>query len=183
MPPLSKRTRGRFVEFAAEGVLAQIKRAYEAEDFEPVSEELVSESGQRRTLAGRYEAAASDPSTHDRLVNVYLDAVEMWGRGSAGELTASASTLIRSLQNAGVDVSGDGRLLGPSRPRTKTFPVAAPGGKLFISHSVRDAELANALMEMLRLGTDIKALASSSAPCLRRECPPGSTSWTTCARS
>jgi hypothetical protein len=110
---ISKRTKYKFGEFAtAFAVLRQIDDVFVAEDFEPVENYSELASGMRRSLVAGYHAAIdfSDPAQLGRLIRVYADAIDSWGRDDAGELVPAARDMIRSLQRDGVPISDEGDL-------------------------------------------------------------------------
>lgn len=110
---ISKRTKYKFAEFATGfAVLRQIDDVFVAEDFEPVENYSDLASGMRRSLVAGYHAAIdfSDPAQLGRLVRVYADAINSWGRDEAGELAPAARDMIRSLQRDGVPISDEGDL-------------------------------------------------------------------------
>jgi len=110
---ISKRTKYKFGEFAtAFAVLRQIDAVFMAEDFEPVENYSELASGMRRSLVAGYHAAIdfSDPEQLGRLIRVYAEAIDSWGRDESGELVAAARDMIRSLQRDGVPISDDGDL-------------------------------------------------------------------------
>jgi hypothetical protein len=110
---ISKRTKYKFGEFAtAFAVLRQIEDVFVAEDFEPVENYSELANGMRRSLVAGYHAAVdfSDPVQLGRLIRVYADAINSWGRDDSGELVPAARDMIRSLQRDGVPISDDGDL-------------------------------------------------------------------------
>lgn len=113
---ISKRTRRRFADFASDfAVLRLIDDVFEAEDFTPQPDYTGTEYGQRRTLVGSYHANidTNDPVQLARLVNVYLDAINSWGRTSEGSLHSDALELLKSLRQDGIPVSDVGELSAP----------------------------------------------------------------------
>jgi Abortive infection C-terminus len=110
---ISKRTKYKFGEFAtAFAVLRQIEDVFVAEDFEPVENYSELANGMRRSLVAGYHAAVdfSDPVQLGRLIRVYADAINFFGRDDSGELVPAARDMIRSLQRDGVPISDDGDL-------------------------------------------------------------------------
>jgi hypothetical protein len=110
---ISKRTRFKFGEFAtAYAVLRDIERVFMAEDFEPVSDYESLDSGMRRSLVAGYLAGIdlSDPVQLGRLLRVFVDAIDSWGRDEHGELVTDAKDMIRSLQRDGVPIDDEGEL-------------------------------------------------------------------------
>jgi hypothetical protein len=110
---ITKRTRYKFGEFTTDrAVLRQIDHVFMAEDFEPVENYSGLANGMRRSLVAGYHAAIdfSDPAQLGRLIRVYADAINSWGRDEKGELEATARDMIRSLQRDGVPITDDGDL-------------------------------------------------------------------------
>lgn len=110
---ISKRTRFKFGEFATGfAVLREIDRVFMAEDFEPVPNYENLDSGMRRSLVAGYLAGIdmSDPAQVGRLVRVFADAVDSWGRDADGNYLPAARDMIRSLQRDGVPLDDDGNL-------------------------------------------------------------------------
>jgi hypothetical protein len=110
---ISRRTRFKFGEFAtAYAVLRDIERVFMGEDFEPVADYDNLDSGVQRSLVAGYHAAIdlSDPAQLGRLIRVYVDAINSWGRNEQSELVPSARDIIRSLQRDGVPVDDEGEL-------------------------------------------------------------------------
>lgn len=113
---ISKRTQRMFGNFCSDyGVLRTIRDVFEGEDFAE-DEDFQDENiwGQRRTLAAAFHSGI-DPEDADqqkRLLRVYLNAIDDWGRGYVdGELNADARKLVRALQRDGAPIDGDGNLL------------------------------------------------------------------------
>ena len=110
---ISKRTRYKFGEFSSGwAVLRQIDEVFMAEDFEPVENYSDLANGMRRSLVAGYHAAIdfSDPVQLGRLMRVYADAINSWGRDDKGELVLFARDLIRSLQRDGAPITDEGDL-------------------------------------------------------------------------
>jgi hypothetical protein len=110
---VSKRTRYKFGEFATErAVLRQIDDVFIAEDFEHADPWTDFSGGQRRSLVAAYHHNIdfSEPTHLGRLIRVYTDALNSWGRDEAGELVPAARDLIRSLQRDGVPIGDEGDL-------------------------------------------------------------------------
>jgi len=110
---ISKRSRYKFGEFAsAYAVLRQIDQVFTAEDFERVEPWDELAGGQRRSLVAAYHAGVdfSDPAQLGRLVRVYTDAINAWGRNSTGEFVDEAKEMIRSLQRDDVPIEDEGEL-------------------------------------------------------------------------
>jgi len=110
---VSKRSQIKFGEFASScSVLREIDQVFASEDFEHVEPWDELASGQRRSLVAAYHANVdfSDPDQLERLVLVYVDAINTWGRDPSGEFFPSARDLVRSLQRDGVPIGEDGEL-------------------------------------------------------------------------
>jgi hypothetical protein len=124
---ISKRTRLKFGEFATDyAVLRLINQAFIMEDFEPVADYSGPEYGERRTLVAAYHAAIdfNDPTQVARLINVYLEAINTWGRDSTtNELLPGASDLAVSLRRDGVPISDQAELTGPLPPLRSARPI------------------------------------------------------------
>ena len=114
---ISKRTRRKFADFACGfAVLRLIDDVFESEDFSPIADYGGLEMGERRSLVAGYHAAIdfSDPDQVARLVKVYADALDSWGRDNqTGGFVSPARDVIRSLQRDGVPISDDGVVTGP----------------------------------------------------------------------
>lgn len=100
---------------------------YSAQGFELPSSFQLPESGQRRAVCAAAEAGVdpTDPAVAQRLLRVYLDAVDDWGRRKdlwglpdecADPLLEDARALVRALQQDGAPVDDDGRLGFGSTP-------------------------------------------------------------------
>jgi hypothetical protein len=90
---ISKRAKYKFGEFAtAFAVLRQIKDVFVAEEFEPVENYSELANCMRRSLVAGYRAAVefSDPVQLGRVIRVYADAINSWGRDDSGELVPAA---------------------------------------------------------------------------------------------
>lgn len=113
---ISKRSRLKFADFASDfAVLRLIDQVFDMEDFEPLPDYQGPEYGQRRGLVGAYHAAIdfADEDQIARLVNVYLEAINAWGRQATGDLYPAALDLIRSLRRDGVPVNDEAELTEP----------------------------------------------------------------------
>ena len=113
---ISKRTRRKFADFASDfAILRLIQDVFEAEDFAERPGYVGTEYGQRRTLVAAYHANIDmrDPAQLARLVNVYLDAINSWGRTPEGALHPAAHELLKNLRLDGIPVNDDGELTGP----------------------------------------------------------------------
>jgi Abortive infection C-terminus len=113
---ISKRTQRTFGDFCSDyGVLRTIRDAFETEDFaEDEGFEDENIWGQRRTLAAAFHNGIDPdhPEQQKRLLRVYLNAIDDWGRGYVdGELNADAKKLVRALQRDGAPIDGEGNLL------------------------------------------------------------------------
>ncbi len=111
---ISKRSRYKFADFCSDySTLRPIQQLFEAEDFVPQPDYDGPEGGQRRSLVGSFHANISvdDPAQQHRLLLVYLEAIDSWGRdATTGELVSDAVALIRSLRRDGAPIDNDGTL-------------------------------------------------------------------------
>ena len=110
---ISKRSRYKFGEFASgRGVIRQIDEVFMAEDFEHAQPWDQFDSTQRRSLVAAYHQNIdfSDAAQLGRLVRVYADAINSWGRDDKGEFFPYVQDLIRSLRRDGVPISDEGEL-------------------------------------------------------------------------
>jgi len=122
---ISRRGRQKFADFAAGlGTLSAIEDVYDAYDFRLAGNFSLPTEGQRRAMCAALEAGADpgDPQVAERLLRVYVDAIEDWGwitpswiEGTT-ELAESAKTLIRVLQRDGVPIDDEGRLIFGAGP-------------------------------------------------------------------
>jgi hypothetical protein len=84
---ISRRSRLKFADFACDfAILRLIDQAFLGEDFGSLQDYSGPEHGQRRGLVGSYHAAinVSDSDQVGRLINVYVDAINSWGRNQDG---------------------------------------------------------------------------------------------------
>jgi hypothetical protein len=119
---LSRRARQKFAEFASgHGTLNAIEDAYAAHDFLVPADFAPPSDRQRRALCNAIEATinADDPAVAERLLRVYVDAIEDWGwvhdswqsnPNDPKQLADSAKTLIAVLQRDGAPIDDEGRL-------------------------------------------------------------------------
>jgi hypothetical protein len=112
---ISRRSQLGFAEFATGwGTLMKIDLAFQSEGFEagPAPQNTV---GERRTACASYHARIDPRSDAQqrRLLNVYLDAIDSWGRAEDGSLENAATLLARSLRRDGIPIDDAGRLTGP----------------------------------------------------------------------
>jgi hypothetical protein len=145
---ISNRTKYKFAEFATGfAVLRQIENVFIAEDFEPVPNYSELASGMRRSLVAGYHAAIdfSDPAQLGRLIRVYTDAINSWGRDEKGELVADARDMIRSLQRDSVPISDDGEL---------TTTVVALNVPLSDFHRLNDPRVVQQHLERMSVNVD-----------------------------
>jgi hypothetical protein len=127
---LSRRARQKFADFATGfGTLNTIRDVYDAHDFRPPPNFSPPPDGQRRSMCAAIEADinADDPQVAERLVRVYVDAIEDWGwqhdswnapPDDPKQLVEPAKTLIRILQRDGAPVDDEGRLAFGAGPIT-----------------------------------------------------------------
>jgi Abortive infection C-terminus len=125
---LSRRSRQKFADFAAaSGTVRTIEDVYVAHGFNLPADFKLPEAGQRRAVCAAAEAGidVSDPDVAQRLLRVYLDAVDDWGRrkdvwglpaDNADPLQEDARALVRALQQDGAPVDDEGRLGFGSTP-------------------------------------------------------------------
>jgi len=127
---LSRRSQQKFADRAAGfGTVRSIENVYEAHGFSLPAGFEPTEGRARRSVCEAAEGGIdpSDPKVSDRLLHVYLDAIDDWGGstfvgfGSAAAdedpLLPDARALVRSLQRDGAPVDDDGSLvLGASAP-------------------------------------------------------------------
>jgi hypothetical protein len=133
---LSRRSQQKFADMAASlGTVRTIEDIYEAHGFVLPAGFQATEGRARRSVCEAAEAGIdlSDPTVFGRLLGVYLDAVDDWGRrgrddwfGPASDpnddpLLEDARALVPPLQRDGAPVDHDGNLvLGAAAP---TFAV------------------------------------------------------------
>ncbi len=122
---ISRRSRQKFADFAAgAGTVATIEDAYDAHDFVVPNSYRPPESGVRRALCTAIEENANlnDPVVGDRLLRVYVDAIQDWGWSTSflepggPTLGDSATALIRALQRDGAPIDKYGRLTFSAGP-------------------------------------------------------------------
>jgi hypothetical protein len=125
---LSRRSRQKFADLAAgAGTVRTIEDVYAAHGFELPVNFKPPETGQRRAVCTAAEAGvdAADPVVVQRLLRVYLDGIDDWGRrqdlwglpaDNADPLQEDARALVRALQNDGAPVDDDGKLAFGSAP-------------------------------------------------------------------
>jgi hypothetical protein len=86
---ISKRTAYKFADFCSDySTLRPIQQLFEAEDFVPKPGYDGPEGGQRRFLVASFHANIDfdDPAQQHRLLLVYLETIDSWGRDpSTGE--------------------------------------------------------------------------------------------------
>lgn len=126
---LTRRSQQKFADLcAAQGTVRSIEAVYEAHGFDlPVGFEP-SEGGMRRSVCAAAEDGAdlSDDRVQQRLLRVYLDGIDDFGRrpddvfvprGQADDpLWPEARALVRSLQRDGAPIDDDARLTFASAP-------------------------------------------------------------------
>jgi hypothetical protein len=125
---VSRRSRQKFADFAAAyGTLRTIEEAYAGQGFELPANFQLPTSGQRRAVCAAAEASV-DPTESvvaERLVRVYLDAVDNWGRqlpiwGAPAtdppEFNDEARAVIRYLRRDGWPIDDDAALMLGSGP-------------------------------------------------------------------
>ncbi len=111
---ISKRTRYKFADFCSDNsTLRPIQQLFEAEDFVVKPDYDGPEGGQRRSLVASFHANIDfdDPAQQHRLLLVYLEAIDSWGRRyETNELMPDAGALIKSLKRDGVSIDHEGNL-------------------------------------------------------------------------
>jgi hypothetical protein len=120
---ISRRSSNKFADLAAGyGVVRTIEQVYQAHDFYPPDYYEYPESGIRRATCDAHEAGIdrTDASVSARLLLVYADGIEDWGRRDIGFITNTgagddpfvpdARALIRSLQRDGAPIADDGKV-------------------------------------------------------------------------
>ena len=111
---ISKRTGYKFADFCSDySTLRPIQNLFEAEDFAAKPNYDGPEGGQRRFLVASFHANVDfdDPAQQHRLLLVYLEAIDSWGRNpETGELVGDAIALIRSLKRDGAPIDDAGSL-------------------------------------------------------------------------
>lgn len=113
---ISKRSQRKFADYCTDrGVLRTIRDLFEAEDF--VESEHYRDDptqGQRRNLVAAFHSSI-DPESEDdqrRLLRVYLNAIDDWGRGYLdGNLDSDSKALIKALRRDGAPIDEEGNLL------------------------------------------------------------------------
>jgi hypothetical protein len=128
--------------------ISQIIRAFEAEDFSQDRDYNGPAKGQRRWVVHSYHASVDPRSVTQerRLLAVYLDMVQEFGREDDGTFVGVARDLIRSLQRDGLPVSDDGHLSAP-----------VDGGvalQLEDFHLLSDPQVVDQHLERMRLNID-----------------------------
>jgi hypothetical protein len=125
---LSRRSRQKFADLAAgSGTIRSIEDVYAAHGFDLPNDFKPPEAGQRRAVCAAAETGvdAADPAVAQRLLRVYLDGVEDWGRRkdlwglpdeNADPLLEDARALVRALHQDGAPVDDDGKLVFGSAP-------------------------------------------------------------------
>jgi hypothetical protein len=112
---MSKRTRQKFADFCSGySTLRPIREAFEAEDFIANPNYDGPEGGQRRFLVGSFHDSIDfgDSEEQHRLLLVYLDAIDSWGRDpSTGGLVPDAVAVLTSLKRDGAPIDADANLL------------------------------------------------------------------------
>ena len=112
---VSVRTQLKVADFASGwSAVSPIARAYEAEGFLP-NPDQADVGGQRRTVCASYHSLI-DPESETqqrRLLNVYLDAIDSWGREDDGSLRKLALDVVRSLRRDGIPIDDRAELTAP----------------------------------------------------------------------
>ena len=125
---LSRRSRQKFADLAAgSGTVRTIEDAYASHGFNLPTNFQLPEGAQRRAVCAAAEAGvdAADPAVAQRLLRVYVDGIDDWGRTNglwglpaedADPLVEDARALVRALQQDGAPVDDDGKLVFGSAP-------------------------------------------------------------------
>jgi hypothetical protein len=121
---ISRRSRQKFADFAAGyGTVRTIEEAYAAHGFELPSNFAVPADGQRRAVCAAAEQRidASNAEAAERLLRVYVDAIDDWGRdtGMWSEpkgLVQSAQSLVKALRRDGAPIDDEGRFVFGAAP-------------------------------------------------------------------
>ena len=126
---VSRRSRQKFADFAAGcGTVRSIEEVYEAHGFFLPTDFQAAATGARRSVCQAAEAGidTADPAVSDRLLRVYVDAIDDWGRrqddwftpvgADKDPLLPAARTLLRSLQRDGAPLYDDGRFVLAAAP-------------------------------------------------------------------
>jgi hypothetical protein len=120
---ISRRSRQKFADFAAGwGAVRKIEDVYATHGFDLPSNFELPEAGLRRAVCAGAERDIdiSDPAVSGRLLRVYADAIDDWGRtnvlwGPQGAeddpLVDDARALVRSLQNDGAPIDDDAKIV------------------------------------------------------------------------
>ena len=120
---VSRRSQQKFADFAtSSSTVRSIEALYDTHGFVLPAHFTPEEGRARRSVCQAAEAGAdlSDPTVSERLLRVYVDAIEDWGQrvnlgwwptdGDEDPLVPDARALVRSLQSDGVPVGDDGNL-------------------------------------------------------------------------
>ncbi|HWT92736.1 MAG TPA: abortive infection family protein [Solirubrobacteraceae bacterium] len=126
---LSRRSRQKFADLcAAHGTVRKIEDVYVAHDFLLPAQFEVPPSGQRRAICAAAEEGAdlSNSAVQQRLLRVYLDAIDDFGRKASGgfaplgeeedPLWDEARTLVRTLRRDGAPIDDNGELVLGATP-------------------------------------------------------------------
>lgn len=122
---ISKRSQQKFADLAAGyGTLNKIREVFHAEDFTESPGAVVEQHGARRSQVDAFETAIDfdDPDQQQRLLRVYLSAIEDWGFDYKGDLAEDARILIKALRRDGAPIDDAGNLIAPL-PRSLDLPV------------------------------------------------------------
>jgi hypothetical protein len=123
---ISKRTQQKFADFCTDyGVLRTIRDVFNAEDFnEPQRFSTGPMVGERRTLVASFHSliGPSNEAEQQRLLRVYLNAIDDWGRDPmVDELNDDAKALVKLLRRDGAPLDDQGNLT-----EVGSSPVALP---------------------------------------------------------
>jgi hypothetical protein len=127
---LTRRSQQKFADLCATlGTVREIEAVYEAHGFDLPAGFEPTEGGMRRSVCAAAEDGAdlADAQVQQRLLRVYLDGIDDFGRGSSDPfyesspeaedaLKPQARALVRSLQRDGAPIDDDARLVFAAAP-------------------------------------------------------------------
>lgn len=124
---ISRRSRQKFADFAAGwGAVRKIEDVYAAQGFYLPPDFQLPEVSVRRAVcaAAERDIDPSDPAVSERLLRVYADAIDDWGRrnvlwdpqDSGDPLVDEARVLVRALQNDGAPIDDDAKIVFRGEP-------------------------------------------------------------------
>ena len=124
---ISRRSRNKFADLAAGwGTVGKIEDVYAAHGFNLPSNFQLPDAGVRRAVCSAAEGTIdpSDPGVSERLLRVYVDGIDDWGRRhdawgpqtSEDPLVDEARVLVRALQNDGAPLDDEAKIVFGSTP-------------------------------------------------------------------